>query len=90
MNPIAIQGRIRALEVMMYEGRGASVRCAPARCSGAADTWAGKCEACGAEYSELPAGDEGVCAKCGCHSVVQRREPPLPNDPSSATAANNP
>jgi len=47
--------------------------------TGAADTWAGKCEACGAEYSELPASDEGVCAKCGCHSVVERREPPLPN-----------
>ena len=45
MNPIEIEGKIRALEVMMYEGRGASVRCAPARGSGAADTWAGKCEA---------------------------------------------
>lgn len=30
MNPIEIEGKIRALEVMMYEGRGASVRCAPA------------------------------------------------------------
>ena len=80
MNPIEIEGKIRALEVMMYEGRGASVRCAPARGSGAADTWAGKCEACGAEYSELPASDEGVCAKCGCHSVVERRESPLPNE----------
>lgn len=49
----------------------------PDHYSAAAGTWAGKCEACGAEYFYLPASDEGVCAKCGCHSVFQRREPPF-------------
>lgn len=40
-------------------------------CSPSAGTWAGKCVVCGAEWSALPANDNGVCAKCGCHSVEQ-------------------
>ena len=31
MNPIEIEGQVRALEVMLYEDRGASVSCAPKR-----------------------------------------------------------